>query len=81
MKIIEELSELTDEGIGGYELSVDYWLENTSHAIDCEEKKDALRNIFVKSSVTLIYGATGKTTLIDHISNFLMKKRKYTSKY
>lgn len=78
VKIIEELNELTDEGIGGYELSVDYWLENTSHSIDCEEKKSALRSIFDKSRVALIYGAagTGKTTLIDHISNFFNEEKK-----
>lgn len=80
VKIIKSLNKLTKEGIKGYKSSVDYWLENTSHIIDCEEKKTALRNAFDKSSVSLIYGAagTGKTTLINHISNFLMMKRKST---
>ncbi|MCS3485664.1 hypothetical protein M2369_003179 [Bacillus sp. JUb11] len=78
VKIIRGLNELNKEGVGGYKLSVDYWLQNTSHIIDCEEKREALRNIFDKSSVALIYGAagTGKTTLINHISNFFNDKKK-----
>ncbi|WP_026867130.1 ATP-dependent DNA helicase [Jeotgalicoccus marinus] len=78
VRIIETLKELTMEGIGGYESSVDYWLESTTYSIDCEEKKKALRSIFDKSKVALIYGAagTGKTTLIDHISNFFNEKKK-----
>ena len=39
VKIIKSLNKLTKEGIKGYKSSVDYWLENTSHIIDCEEKK------------------------------------------
>ena len=78
VKIIKLLNELTKEGIKGYKTSVDYWLENTSHKIDCEEKKIALRNAFDKSKVALIYGAagTGKTTLINHISNFFNDEKK-----
>ena len=78
VKIIKSLNKLTKEGIKGYKSSVDYWLENTSHIIDCEEKKTALRNAFDKSSVSLIYGAagTGKTTLINHISNFFNDEKK-----
>jgi energy-coupling factor transporter ATP-binding protein EcfA2 len=78
VKIIESLNELTKEGVRGYKSSVDYWLANTSHIIDCEEKTEALRNAFDKSSVSLIYGAagTGKTTLINHLSNFFNDEKK-----
>lgn len=53
-----------------------YIKENESRLGD-SLKRDALKNVFVSSKVMLIYGAagTGKTTLINHISN-LMKNRK-----
>lgn len=78
VEIINSLHELTKEGVKGYRSSVDYWLASTSHIIDCEEKTEAVRNAFDKSSVSLIYGAagTGKTTLINHLSNFFNDEKK-----
>lgn len=78
VKIIENLTELSAEGIDGYSSSVEFWLQNTAHSIDCEEKKTALKNMFEHSKVALIYGAagTGKTTIINHISNFFNDEKK-----
>jgi ATP-dependent exoDNAse (exonuclease V) alpha subunit len=46
--------------------------------IDCEEKRIALRQMFENSQVVLIYGSagTGKSTIINHISNFFNDHRK-----
>lgn len=76
--IIEKLQDLSNTGIGQYTNSVDSWLQQTSYDIDCEEKKVALRQIFSTSKVALIYGSagTGKSTLINHISNFFADKSK-----
>lgn len=78
VKIIEKLIELAKEGIDGYRSSVNYWLQNTAHSIDCSEKKDALKHMFEDSNVALIYGAagTGKSTMINHISNLFNDERK-----
>lgn len=78
VEIIKKLRELSAEGINGYSTSVDFWLESTAHSIDSPEKKMALRSIFESSNVALIYGAagTGKSTMIDHISNFFNDENK-----
>lgn len=75
-RIIKDLSSLAQTGIGGYRASVDSWLRN--YEIDCPEKKDALLRMFEDSSVALIYGSagTGKSTLINHISNFFSDRDK-----
>ncbi|MDD3420425.1 MAG: AAA family ATPase, partial [Candidatus Gastranaerophilales bacterium] len=46
--------------------------------MDCEEKKQALRQMFENSKVALIYGSagTGKSTIINHLSNFFNAKTK-----
>lgn len=76
--IIEKLREMTTSGIAQYTASVDSWLNKGSYSIDSPEKKEALRNMFAKSKVALIYGAagTGKSTLLNHISNFFSDKKK-----
>jgi len=70
--IIKKLRELSTSGITQYTSSVDSWLNQGSYTIDSPEKKETLRKMFVKSKVALIYGSagTGKSTLINHISNF-----------
>lgn len=75
-KIIKKLSSLTQNGIGGYRASIESWLRN--YEVDCTEKKDALLRMFEDSSVALIYGSagTGKSTLINHISNFFAERDK-----
>jgi len=70
--IINELSRLSSSGVQQYTESIDHWLSNDSYYIDDEYKRNALRMMFSDSKVALIYGAagTGKSTLINHISNF-----------
>jgi len=71
-QIIKKLQELSSSGIKNYSNSVDAWLQSSAYAIDCPEKKEILKKIFENSKVALIYGAagTGKSTIINHISNF-----------
>lgn len=58
--------------------SVTAWLENTNQGIDCDEKAEALKQMFECSRVALIYGAagTGKTTLINHVAHFFADRDK-----
>ena len=76
--IIRKLQELASSGVDQYTSSVDYWLTANSYVIDDESKKQALRQMFASSHVALIYGSagTGKSTLINHISNFWAGQRK-----
>lgn len=76
--IIKKLNELSSSGIRNYTSSIDSWLQTATHIVDCDEKKDALRRLFEKSKVALVYGAagTGKSTMINHISNFFNDKSK-----
>ena len=78
IQIIQQLKGLSKLGIKDYSKSVNSWLEETSYDIDCEDKKPYFINMFEKSRVALIYGAagTGKSTMINHISNFFNDKRK-----
>jgi energy-coupling factor transporter ATP-binding protein EcfA2 len=76
--IIEKLKEKSSYGIKNFKNSIESWLESTAYVIDCEEKKSALKNLFEHSRVALIYGAagTGKSTMINHISNIFDKENK-----
>ena len=76
--IIRKLREIANVGVAQYTSSVDSWLNKSSYFIDCPEKKEALRKMFSKSKVALIYGSagTGKSTLINHVSNFLSAHKK-----
>lgn len=76
--IIRKLREIANVGVAQYASSVDSWLNKSSYFIDCPEKKEALRKMFSKSKVALIYGSagTGKSTLINHVSNFLSAHKK-----
>lgn len=78
IEIIEKLIELSSSGIGGYTNSVDWWLQAGIYTIDCDEKKAALREMFEKSRISLVYGSawTGKSTLINHISHFFKDRSK-----
>lgn len=78
LKIIKKIQELSVNGISNYTNSVDSWLQNTQYYIDCPEKLALLQNMFSGSSVALIYGAagTGKTTVINHVSQFWNEKSK-----
>lgn len=76
--IVEKLKALATRGISNYSNSVDSWLKLSAYHIDCNDKKKILRQLFAKSEVALIYGAagTGKSTLINHVSNFLNSNKK-----
>ena len=71
--IIEKLQELAESGIENYSTNVDAWLLFDDYEIDCDEKKDIIRQIFSDSRVGVIYGSAGvgKSTLINHVSHFL----------
>lgn len=77
--IIKRLKELSQSGITGYNGFVNSWLSNNpSYRIDSKEKLDALKTMFSDSHVALIYGSagTGKSTLINHISNLYNDRKK-----
>lgn len=76
--IVEKLQELASSRIDGYTEAVERWLEESSHTMDDEIKKDALKRLFSESCVALIYGAagTGKSTMVDHIANHFNNKSK-----
>ncbi len=78
IKIIDELKELSSQGLQDYSKSVDSWLEENPNLIDCKDKKKSLRLMFENSKVALIYGSagTGKSTMINHISNFFNNRSK-----
>lgn len=78
LSIIQKLKELASAGIDNYLNSVQFWLQSSAYEIDCDEKKSALKQMFENSKVALIYGSagTGKSTMINHISNFFNDKKK-----
>jgi hypothetical protein len=78
VSIVERLQERAKTGIDGFTTAVDRWLDQTSHRIDDEAKQQALRLLFGQSKVALIYGAagTGKSTMVDHIAQYLNDKNK-----
>lgn len=77
-EIVKKLQELASSGVSQYTASVDSWISREAYTIDDDSKKEALRQMFAKSHVALIYGSagTGKSTLIKHISNFWINKDK-----
>lgn len=77
-QIISNLKQLASKGIGNYSNSVKSWFQTSSYKIDCDEKSKALTELFEQSKVALIYGAagTGKSTMINHISNFFKDEKK-----
>lgn len=78
IKIINELLAQSKQGIANYSNSVKSWLNSVSHNIDSQEKKEILTQLFENSRVAMIYGAagTGKTRLIEHISDFFNDSKK-----
>lgn len=78
IKIIKKLQESSSERIENYSNSVKAWIEETDHKIDCEDKNKFLIKMFENSKVAMIYGAagTGKSTMINHISNFFKDFKK-----
>lgn len=76
--IITELNELAQSGVKNYSKSVDAWLNEPNHGVDCDEKKEKLIQMFEHSKIALIYGSagTGKSTLINHTAHFFADKKK-----
>lgn len=66
VSIINNLISRVGSGLTGYRNAMDAWLQATP-AVDCDEKKTILLDMFSKYDLALIYGAagTGKTTHID----------------
>lgn len=62
--------------MAGYEESISAWLEDSK--VDSNEKQEILRKMFKNSQVSLVYGAagTGKTYLINHISQYFDNRKK-----
>lgn len=77
-KIIKKILNLTSDGIDGFSNFADDWIHNNGYLIDDLEKKKIVSKIFSNSKVGIIYGAagTGKSTLINHISNLLNSNKK-----
>lgn len=76
--IIDYLALLSTNGIQNYSNSMISWLNESSHVVDCDEKKETLVKMFENAMVALVYGSagTGKTTLINHLSHFLSERNK-----
>lgn len=76
--IITKLEDLAQDGVQNYSNSVDSWLNEPNHGVDCAEKKAILSQMFEHSQVALMYGSagTGKSTLINHLAHFFADKRK-----
>lgn len=76
--IIDKLQELSIQGVSNYTNSVNAWLSEENNGVDCEEKKEVIKNMFANSTVAILYGAagTGKSTLINYISHFFSDKSK-----
>jgi len=78
VSIIEKLQEYASSGIAGYTHAIEQWLGETPQSIDDPAKVDALKQLFSKSRVALIYGAagTGKSTMVNHIAHYFNDKSK-----
>ncbi|QBE49840.1 ATP-dependent DNA helicase [Leucobacter triazinivorans] len=85
VSIIEKLQEVASEGIDNYTEDVQSWLDVNSRLPDGDPKKvddslkaNALKGLFARSKVALIYGAagTGKSTMVNHIANYFENERK-----
>ena len=76
--IVEKLQKYASTGIAGYTQAVERWIDESSGSIDDPVKKNALKQLFSKSRVALIYGAagTGKSTMVDHIAHYFYDKAK-----
>ncbi|MCI2284733.1 ATP-dependent RecD-like DNA helicase [Colwellia sp. MSW7] len=76
--IVTKLKGKSSHGIQGYTEAVERWLSDSNRDIDDALKVTALKQLFCKSYVALIYGAagTGKSTMVNHIANYFNDKQK-----
>ena len=75
-EIIKELQNHANGGLDGYDTAIAKWFGETSLSLDDENKKTALKRLFSKSKVALIYGAagTGKTKMIEYVTDLFADK-------
>ena len=76
--ILEKLLKLSKASNRGQKEANSQYLRNCNINFEDPLKKIALQNLFVNSHIMLIYGAagTGKTTLINYISNMMGHSKK-----
>lgn len=80
LSILSKLLELSKLGNQGQKEYNQAYLKSCGITFEDDLKKVALQNVFVNSHVLLIYGAagTGKTLLINYISNLMSKQKSYS---
>lgn len=78
LSILECLLKFSKLSNKGQEALNKRYIKSHASELQDELKKQALTKLFVSSKIMLIYGAagTGKTTLINHISNLVGGRRK-----
>lgn len=76
--ILKKLLELSHIGNNGQKELNNKFLRDNKDAIKDPLKVEAIKTAFVNSRVLLVYGAagTGKTTLINYISNLMVGRKK-----
>lgn len=76
--ILRKLQEFSQKGNKGQREYNKKFVKESSIVFTDDLKKQAIQDVFVNSRLLLIYGAagTGKTTLINYISNLMANQRK-----
>lgn len=76
VQIVQNIQGHTASGVGGWEGAIEHWLDERPTLVDDPAKADALKSLFQKSRVALIYGAagTGKSTMVNYIANYFNEK-------
>lgn len=77
-EVIKKLQDFSSSGLKQYSESVKAWLIDYQAKDIDDEKKKALTKMFESSKVALIYGSagTGKSTMVNHVSNFFNDETK-----
>ena len=70
--IVQKIQGHAASGVGGWKEAIGHWLNGLTNPLDDDTKVDALKSLFERSHVALIYGAagTGKSTMVDYIANY-----------
>lgn len=70
--IMDRLIAESGSGLQGYADAISAWMDEKKN-VDSNEKRKILQKLFEKTHAAIIYGAagTGKTYLINHVSQFL----------
>lgn len=77
VNIINAVIELSKKGVDDYSSTFENWYNGIDKSIYAIEKIEKLKDMFVKTSVSLIYGAagTGKTYMITALSEIFADKK------